>query len=317
MATSEAVTVQAGAPASTLDQMLLPIMADAEAGMSERAHGVTLAEIERRAEQAIAVVDARVRALAKIRAAAIVSTEPEHWVAFKDKTSQREMAMLTAAGCYALIDLYGIRIFNLRGPDGVPVQEPVIVDESDGSMSAVLIVDAEATFTGKRIEGIRAERNSGEKFIGRAELDGVNPATKKNDLKSAARTLADSKAIRILTFTSKVPVPVLASHFGAEGIKRLVLGSGYGAGDARRAEQTMTPEAKTDLEAFKKAVVGYCGGDEKAALAEMQALAAFKNDKGETVAPKSWEHLAGKVNWFKKTVEKFNAKITREEGGGE
>lgn len=292
--------------ASTLDQLLIP-MVEEEVSLSEKAHGVSLSDIERHTQRTMAIVDARVQALQKIRAAAIVSTEPENWTMFGDFGS------LSAGGCYALIDLYGIRIFNLRDAEGRPVNEPIITEEADGTLSAYIIGDAESSFTGKKIEGIRAERNTGEKFTGRSAAIGANPATVRNDLKSSTRTLLDSKAIRIMTFTSKVPKAVLAQYLD---VSRLTLGSGHGTGDERRAGATMTEEAKGSLEDFRKAVVGYCGGVQSDALSLMQGLAAFKNDKGEEVKPKSWEALGQSPKWFGKTRKAFEDRLKKEAGDG-
>ncbi|HEY3175652.1 MAG TPA: hypothetical protein VGK94_07815 [Candidatus Polarisedimenticolia bacterium] len=309
----------------------LDIQSEAEHRITARIdEDMSLASIEKRSQQAIAIFEARTRLLAALDKATILSTSSADWTKFKDLKGN-ERAMLNADGCRKVMPLHGVEIYNLRGPDGDPISEPIIVEhheDDEVSYSAIIIGDAVSKFhirqpdgslsdpiVLRRELGIRAERNSDEGFTGRGVISSTNRATMLNDLKSSTRTLLDTKAVRILTATARRDVTDL-KEFGLDPV-RMVEGGGYGTGDERRSSQAATSESKADVESLRTAMVGYCGGDQAKALKLMQELSAFDGEGGRKVTAKSWDHLATRPKWLAGVKKDFDARLRKEQGGGQ
>jgi len=166
--------------------------------------------------------------------------------------------------------LYGIKIYNLRDPGtNKVVAQPVLKTlPDDQGKSASLVVDGLAQFTGMMVEGVRAERCSKEQFVGRRT---------DSDLMGACRTLADSKVIRALTATGKVPIALLKEHGMA--VERCTKGSGYGSSTERGATRVAEEGVKELAAALRDDILSRTGGDESAAKELLMEVT--KNEKAK------------------------------------
>lgn len=312
----------------SLADILSPLAIEAgdEDQLTRVAHGLTLANLAEKTDRALAIVQARTQILEKVRAASIVMTQPENWTLFKDPEG-REKAHLGADGAYAIMDLWGVEVFNLRGPDDRRVAEPVLIKEPDGTWTAVIIGDGRARFTNRTVEGLAARANSKEEFVGRnTGAAFISEAVMLSDLKATARTRLDSKFVRVLTGTANVPVEILKSH----GLKTELCtkGKGYGSSAARRADRQIDPDLLSRAEAFWKSIVGYCVGDEAAALTALAKVSEFteKDKNGKILMvngqpkmkrPAGWRDLvaSGSDRWLTISMERFKEMLEAEEKG--
>lgn len=312
--------------ARTADDFVLSVIereASETEALAATARPLTLAEIEQRGDLAVKAIEMKKAVLDTLRGAAIKMTEPEHWTLFRARDGS-ENATLREGGAKFIMDLYGIGIENLRDEAGEPVSSPRIYVRPDGSRSAVIIGDAYSTFTRRRIEGVRSERNSREDFIGRAGDVSPGEAVSESDLKGSAYTGLLSKSVGALTGLGKLPIEVLRRHGIDTG--RSVKGRGYGSSrersQERAQEKTIAPEEKKGLEAqldeLRAQIVAHTGGDEKAALSLMKHFSEFEvKEEGGTVKvvqARDWNHLIAKGGkWLgsvAKAFEKYAATQT-------
>ena len=280
---------------STLDKSLVPMIGDPdeEEALVSTARAVTLETIAANKDKALAILEAREQILTNLFAAAIRRTEPQDWVLFKNKAGQ-EVGMLTNSGAARVAPLYGIKVFNLRGPNGEKVAEPVMVNEPDKSKSAVIIGDAICAFTGMSIEGLRAARNSKEQFTGRPRegSGSVGEGCSDQDLKTAAYSLLFSKAVRVLTGTNKVNLETLKDK--KIDVTKCTKGSGYGSSAERGASTVAEADVPAKVEEFRKALLSATGGDEAAAKELCRELTAspdgkFKGFDSPSRLTKGWQ----------------------------
>jgi hypothetical protein len=264
-----------------------------EAALVSTARPVTLESIAQKKDQALAILEAREQILTNLFKAAIRRTEPQDWVLFKNKAGQ-EVAMLGNPGAARVAALYGIKVFNLRGPDGEKVAQPVMVQETDKSKTAVIIGDAICAFTGMSIEGLRAARNSKEQFTGRPRegSGSVGEACSDQDLRTAAYSLLFSKAVRVLTGTNKVSIETLKANGVA--VEKCTKGSGYGSASERGAATVADADVPAKAEELRKALLKATGGDAGAAkdlLLEITAKpdGSFKGFDSVARMTKSWQ----------------------------
>ena len=164
----------------------------------------------------------RISALTKIRKTALACTSGIDWVLFKNKEGQVS-AMLKKSGAERVRPWYGIEV-RPRGEVEILVEE--------GITFAVIMGDAFCPITGGVQEGIVGRRGASEDFTGRKrEVAGLG------DLKSAARSNLDTKAVRILCGMSSVDLSEIADAWNCtpqETERRCSRGSGYGS-SAQRA----------------------------------------------------------------------------------
>jgi hypothetical protein len=298
---------------STVDQALLPMMADdRDIAEADRLipQVVSVASIAAKAKNALAVIEARTDLLKALRKAAIAGTQPEDWDMKKDNEG-RVMASPGRGAAEWFIQLYGVNFENMRDTEGNKIDIPVVTTNTDGSHSAVLVLDAYSVMTGQRIEGVRGERNDHEDFSGR-NLDSTPEAVRRADLLSSTYTAARKKAAMALSGITKVSEALLRDH-GLD-TSRCTKGSGFGSGNERRTGAAATDDTKVTVDTFKTRLIGYCGGDEKEALVELAKLT--HNEKGgKTYESKTWSHFLGSPEWaIKKVIAKFEAQIAAEEG---
>lgn len=206
---------------TTIDEGMIRVGADDD---DERE--MTLAIVEDVKARALERVNARSAVLDALAKAAVLRTNPEDWTV--DKRGDSETATLTAAGAMRIAPLYGIEVFNLRGPNGNPVGEPAIVIEEDGSKSAVMIADAVCRAFDLSIQGVRMARNQAEQFSGRPRSGKgfVSIAVSDQDLKTACYTGLIAKCVRTLTGTGRVPLRDLEAK-GLD-VSKVQRGHGYG-----------------------------------------------------------------------------------------
>ncbi len=195
-------------------------------------------------DKAESIVAAREKVFATLRRHAIKKTSPMDWVLFRGRDGS-VAAHLRGAGAFKIATDYGIRCGRYRDEDGNPIREPAIRVEEDGSLTAYVVFDAGSVMTGLLYEGLRASRNSREKFVGRKEPGVfVSDVVLREDLRKAAYTAMMAKAARLLAQLTGVPEEELR----ANGIDtaRCVKGSGYGTAKERDAAREAAPAASSE-----------------------------------------------------------------------
>lgn len=178
-------------------------------------------------KRAIDVVQARIEALGAIRRAALAATSGNDWTVSADKEG-RAVATLRASGAQRVRKYYGISV----QPAG-PVR---IVEElgSDNKKRTFAEADGDAicALTGETADGLVGRRGLTEQFIGRAEeVAGLG------DLRAAARTSLETKAVKILAGMSAIAPEELALAWGCtvkEATDKCYRGHGFGSSESRR-----------------------------------------------------------------------------------
>ena len=173
--------------------------------------------------RALEVVKARIDSLGAIRAAALSATCGNDWVLMRPKDGPSS-AMLKASGAQRIRKFYGISI----QPQG-----DIRVLEEDGVRYAEAVGDAYCALTGEMAERLVGRRGEKEKFIGRAMSEAG-----LGDLRQAARTSLETKAVRILAGMSGVDPAEIAAAWkisSQEVERRCSRGSGFGSSADRQA----------------------------------------------------------------------------------
>lgn len=228
-------------------------------------------------QQATQIMQIRIDSLIKIRKAAIQGTSPQDWVGFKDR-DDNVTYLLASSGAVKIRKYYGISTFNIRP------ESPEIIDDGGGRYASIM-VDALCNLTGEIALNITGLRRAGEDFVGRKTDE---------DLKMAARTSAETKAVRILAGMIRVPESELVEC--EIDVSKTRKGAGFGKSAEREAGRVTTDEVKALQEVLKKKLVQYTGGD------MMQMDEVLKNIT-KNPNPKSGKPFAGFDSVSKMTMD--------------
>lgn len=184
------------------------------------------------ADNAVARAIAASEALDKLRNAAIKSTDAPTWTLFKDEQG-RVFGTPAYAAAIRIATYFGIKTY----PDG-----PAKIRTVDGTTNQFAEVTGRAMcmVTGAAIAGIRGKRFAHEEFTGRRQRTKTNSGTGEvyqtgvdvglEDLKDAARTSFERKAICVLSGIIKMSVEELAGVWGvdvATVMRRGAMGHGF------------------------------------------------------------------------------------------
>ena len=178
-------------------------------------------------ERAEAIIQNRIRVLRTLRRASMAETRGSDWTLGRAKDG-RITASLRASGAQKVRKYWGISIF----PHSADVR---VTTSLDGQRVFEITGDAVCATTGEREANIRGYRVEGEEFTGR-DIDRVG----MEDLKQAARTALDTKAVRILAGLSAGEPGELAEVWNCtidEVVRRCVQGPGFGKGRDRSEPQ--------------------------------------------------------------------------------
>ncbi|MFH1690882.1 MAG: hypothetical protein ABIE42_11725 [Candidatus Eisenbacteria bacterium] len=181
---------------------------------------------QREPKRALEIVQNRIMALQQIRRASIASTSGNDWTLNSNPEGQ-VAATLRRSGAEKIRKFWGISVYPC-GDVSIRKEEKVTVAEIYG--------DAHCGLTNERSTGLRGYRTSTEPFIGRDGTRGT-PNVGDEDLKQAARTSLETKAVRILAGMSAVSVEDLADAWGCDEeavTARCYRGHGFGSSKDRR-----------------------------------------------------------------------------------
>ena len=221
------------------------------------AKGVTIDEIAlMEPTRAVQVVKSRIEALETIRKAAIAATNPEDWVAFKDREGNVNY-LLAASGAVKIRKYYGISTYRLRP------EQPEISTDNDGRRIASICGDAFCNLTGEVALNVVGSRAADEHFVGRGTDE---------DLKQSARTNLETKAVRILAGMKKVPTSELKEC--GINLDKTAKGSGYGTGAERKAGKVIDDETKALRKKLGDNLIKYAAGDEEKASETLKQITA-------------------------------------------
>ena len=255
-----------------------------------------------------------VQALSNIRDASIHATQPVDWLVMKSKTGEMTCWPISSA-CAKLRKYWGITI--------EPVGEVERYESPGraGVLEAKAVVNATSNLTRERIQRVVGIRRSDESFVGRvAEKDGGFI----HDLDQAARTLADSKATRILCGVTKCRPEEVAEKMGIPVEKFLSeaqLGAGFGTAKERAAMKAGKEpgEVGEDAKWMKKArafwkwlVEDQAAGDVETAKMALKKCSYFETTNKETgEIEKHWVDDVEKFGnmrsprWLEKTIRTY------------
>ena len=238
------------------------------------------------------IVQNRITALDTIRKSAIRSTNPEDWTGFKDQEGNVNY-LLRSSGAQKIRPAYGISTLNVR-------PERPKIETIDDRTTATIMGDGHCGITGDIIENITAVRASDEHFIGRNTVE---------DLRQSARTLLDTKIVRILAGMIRVPEHELITC-GVD-VNKTNKGSGFGKSSERKADKVVDEKTKTLRDQLADKLTKYTAGDTKKAAEIIQDItknppkfAGFNSLKQMT---QEWQ--------VKQALEKLDILMT--EGGAE
>jgi hypothetical protein len=210
-------------------------------------------------------LQAREKALAKLREVAIRGSHAFDWTLYKDKEG-RIVGVPRDSAAVQIRKWMGISIFNYRPLDnGVPTplvtKERIKTTDREGKVTGeqeVTVVemwaDGLCALTGEPVEGIYYAARSDKPFVGSGTLQ---------DLKASCRTGLDAKVTRILSGLRKVPVDQL-KELGVK-VEQSYTGMGFGTSADRGAARVQEAGVKEGLDELKAEVLRRVGGDVSAA----------------------------------------------------
>jgi hypothetical protein len=210
-------------------------------------------------------LQARERALAKLREVAIRGSHAFDWTLYKDKEG-RVVGVPRDSAAVQIRKWMGISIFNYRPlENGVPTplitKERVKTTDRDGKVTGeheVTVVemwaDGLCALTGEPVEGVYCAIRSDKPFTGSGTLQ---------DLKASCRTGLDTKVTRILSGLRKVPVDQLTA-LGVK-VEQSHTGMGFGTSAERTAGTVTSDEVKTAAAKLRDEILKRVGGDTAAA----------------------------------------------------
>lgn len=222
--------------------------------------------------QVVAAVEVYHKALATLRRLALSELRPMDLRLYASDAGPT-YAKIAASGARKIMWHVGIEVI----PD---MQEPQIKTEDDGSRTAWITGTARWTMGRLTVPGIYAARNSEEDFAGRQQrtkhlsngdvkVTSTEPIG-NNDLKAAARTLLDSKAIEAMLGVGGIPVEELG-RLGIQ-VDDIPKAHGFGSADDRRAGKTATPEVKEQAQKLWNVCLEITGGEKTAAEDLLQSV---------------------------------------------
>lgn len=225
-----------------------------------------------------ALLENRMEMLSTVRAACIAKTVPIDWTLFRGPDGD-ETASPRKSGCTRIKKIMGITVFNYRpknanGDAYAEITDEVVKrgDRTETVKVATLIADGYCYFTGESIEDVRHEVRSDDPFTGRGTLQ---------DLRQSCRTGLDSKVIRLLSDSVKVPVDVLAQHH--IDVSKCYKGHGYGSSAGREAAKKSTPELQAAIQEFFDEVMARVSFEKEAAAQLLYECTTFKNREGKEI----------------------------------
>jgi hypothetical protein len=206
-------------------------------------------------------LQAREKALAKLREVAIRGSHAFDWTLYKDKEG-RVVGVPRDSAAVQIRKWMGISIFNYRPLEGgVPTplitKERVKTIDKEGKVTGeaeVTVVemwaDGLCALTGEPVEGVYYAVRSDKPFTGSGTLQ---------DLKASCRTGLDAKVTRILSGLRKVPVDQLTAL--GVNVEKSHTGMGFGTSADRGSARVQEAGVKEGLEELKAEVLRRVGGD--------------------------------------------------------
>lgn len=293
--------------------------------------GLSLARISLDVDKEVALqkIETFFESMQRIRQMAIARTDPTDWTLFRDAHGT-VVGRIRHSGATKIRQLLGISTYNVRpvNPKTNAAEARITQDEL-GVVTAEVWLDAFCALTNDTVRDIRGCRRSDEDFIGRKiSKQGVDYRDQKpnlEDLKQAARTAAETKAVTILGGMIAVPIEELL----AAGINtdRCVRGHGFSkaeraagaaggeGGAGADAGGTISEAQRKRLFAISREAAEACGAkdpSETAKAAIQMVLDAHGIPDQKSIPRSSYDAVVAQTQ---KKIEDQAAKAAPGEGG--
>jgi len=196
----------------------------------------TLNELAARTDDALAIIDTRIRVINTVRGASIAMTHPEDWVLFKAKDG-RVVGYLEDVGCNRVRDLFGISVYNVGNYEKVAGSTPE-------DFTYFLRGDGRCSITGQVLEGIEGARSSTDD-VGKGKVGAQLDIT----VRKSTRANLDGNITRRLAGLQSIPVEELDAAWKGTAKKsaHCRLGRGFGSQAERQGAEIRQAQQPPDV----------------------------------------------------------------------